>query len=40
MPEYYATKRGYHLECDRPLHRVVGGFRIAIFSIAYLLNDP
>ena len=35
MPECYVTKRGYQLECDKPLHRDV-----AIFSLTYFLNDP
>ena len=36
MPECHVIKRGYQLECDKPLHR--GGW--SIFSLSYFLNDP
>ena len=38
MPECYATKRGYLLECDKPLHW--GGVKIASFPAAHFVNDP
>ena len=25
MPKYYLTKRGFQLDCDKPLHRGWGG---------------
>ena len=40
MPECYVTKRGYELECDKPLHRGGWGVTMTIFSVTYLLNDP
>ena len=40
MPECYVTKRGYQLECDKPLHRGMG-VKVTMFSLTYLfLNDP
>ena len=39
MPECYVTKRGYHLECDRLLHREwVGGQNGIFFSVKKILN--
>ena len=37
MPECYVAKRRFKLECDRPLHRAVGGstrqfFRYVLFE--------
>ena len=39
MPECYVPKRGYQLECDKPLQRG-GGVKMTIFSVTYFLNDP
>ena len=36
--EYYVMKRGYHLKCDKSLHRGVG-VEITVFSSTYFLND-
>ena len=38
MPECYVAKGG-ELECDKPLHRVVGS-QNDIFSVTYFLSDP
>ena len=32
-------KEGYHLECDKPLHREWVGQK-GSFSVTYFLNDP
>ena len=39
MPESYVAKRGYKLECDRPLHMGWVGQQDN-FSVTYFLNDP
>ena len=37
MPECYVSKRGYQLECDKPLHRG-GGIKRTIF-LRYVLFE-
>ena len=38
MPEYYITKRGYLLQCDKLLHN--GVWVNMIILGMYFLNDP
>ena len=38
--ESYVIKRGYQLECDKPLRRGRGGGQNGSFSLTCFLNDP
>ena len=39
MTECYVTKKGYQLECDKPLHRRSRG-QNNNFSATYFFDDP